>query len=79
MLVTRKQHDEEEVNQCVCVCDEQIHTHSGAAVYEGACDLQHVCVLFELQEVPLQLLLVSSHLAELHLQPLKLLLNVTTQ
>lgn len=38
-------------------------------------DLQHVRVLFELQQVPLQLLLVPGHLAELHLQPLKLLLK----
>lgn len=47
-------------------------------MYEGPRDLQHVCVLGELQEVPLQLLLVSGHLAELHLQPLELLLNAVT-
>lgn len=53
-------------------------THPGAAVYEGPRDLQHVRVLFELQEVPLQLVLVAGHLAQLHLQPLKLLLNAAT-
>lgn len=42
-------------------------------------DLQHVRVLFELQQVPLQLLLVPGHLAELHLQPLKLLLKGTAE
>lgn len=54
-----------------------VHTYPGAAVYEGARDLQHVRVLGELQQVPLQLLLVAGHLAELHLQPLELLLNGT--
>lgn len=44
-------------------------------MYKGASDLQHVRVLGELQQVPLQLLLVASHLAELHLQPLQLLLR----
>ena len=48
-------------------------------MYEGPRDLQHVRVLGELQEVPLQLLFVSGHLAELHLQPLELLLNVSTE
>ena len=52
-------------------------THSGAAVYEGPRDLQHVRVLGELQEVPPQLLPVLRHLAQLHLQPLELLLNIT--
>lgn len=51
-------------------------THSGAAVHEGLGYLQHVSVFCELQEVPLKLLLVSRHLAELHLQPLKLLLDI---
>lgn len=52
-------------------------THPGAAVDEGACDPQHVRVLGELQQVPLQLLLVLGHLAQLHFQPLQLLLNTT--
>lgn len=46
-------------------------------MYEGPRDLQHVRVLSELQEVPLKLLFVLRHLAELHLQPLKLLLDTT--
>ena len=54
-----------------------IITHPGAAVDEGACDLQHVCVLSQLQAVSLQLLLVPRHLAQLHLQPLELLLQGT--
>ena len=53
-------------------------THPGAAVDEGACDLQHVCVLSQLQAVPLQLLLVPRHLTQLHLQPLELLLQTTS-
>lgn len=52
-------------------------THSGAAVDEGPRDLQHVRVFGELEEVPLKLLFVLRHLAQLHLQPLKLLLNMT--
>lgn len=59
---------------CVCILNSS-ETHPGAAVHKGPRDLQHVRVLFELQEVPLQLLLVPGHLAELHLQPLKLLLE----
>lgn len=50
-------------------------THPGAAVDEGLSDLQHVCVFGELQEIPLKLFLVFRHLTELHLQPLKLLLD----
>lgn len=44
---------------------------------EGPRDLQHVRVFGELEEVPLKLLFVLRHLAQLHLQPLKLLLNMT--
>lgn len=46
-------------------------------MYEGSGDLEHVRVLGEFQEVPLQLFFVPRHLTELHLQPLKLLLNIT--
>lgn len=50
-------------------------THPGAAVHERVCDPQHVCVLCQLQQVPLELLFILGHLAELHLQPLQLLLT----
>lgn len=71
-------HDNQCVRVCVCILNSS-ETHSGAAVHKAPRDLQHVCVLFELQQVPLQLLLVPGHLAELHLQPLKLLLKGTAE
>ncbi len=52
-----------------------METHPGAAVHERACDPQHVCVLRQFQQVPLELLFILSHLTELHFQPLQLLLT----
>lgn len=71
-------HDNQRARVCVCILSSS-ETHPGAAVHKAPRDLQHVRVLFELQQVPLQLLLVAGHLAELHLQPLKLLLKGTAE
>lgn len=50
-------------------------THPGAAVHECTCDSQHVRVLGQLEQVPLELFFILGDLAELHLQPLQLLLK----
>lgn len=48
-------------------------------MYKVARDAQHVCVLRQLQEILLQLLLVPGDLTHLHLQPLQLLLHKDTE
>lgn len=44
-------------------------------MHECACDFQHVRVLGQLKQVPLKLFFILGDLAELHLQPLQLLLK----